>query len=70
MGAGKIAPVENMDVSSLTFGENTISNGLITITFGKGGEITSLFDVKNAKELVRDGQYFNKLTVYEDPFMY
>lgn len=70
MGAGKIVPVENMDVSSLTFGENTISNGLITITFGKGGEITSLFDVKNAKELVRDGQYFNKLTVYEDPFMY
>ena len=70
MGAGKIAPVENIDVSSLTFGENTISNGLITITFGKGGEITSLFDVKNAKELVRDGQYFNKLTVYEDPFMY
>ena len=70
MGAGKITPVENMDVSSLTFGENTISNGLITITFGKGGEITSLFDVKNAKELVRDGQYFNKLTVYEDPFMY
>ena len=70
MGAGKIAPVENMDVSSLTFGENTISNGLITITFGKGGEITSLFDVKNAKELVREGQYFNKLTVYEDPFMY
>lgn len=70
MGAGKIAPVENIDISSLTFGENTISNGLITITFGKGGEITSLFDVKNAKELVRDGQYFNKLTVYEDPFMY
>ena len=70
MGTGKIAPVENMDVSSLTFGENTISNGLITITFGKGGEITSLFDVKNAKELVREGQYFNKLTVYEDPFMY
>ena len=70
MGASKIAPVENMDVSSLTFGENTISNGLITITFGKGGEITSLFDVKNAKELVREGQYFNKLTVYEDPFMY
>ena len=70
MGAGKIAPVENMDISSLTFGENTISNGLITITFGKGGEITSLFDVKNAKELVREGQYFNKLTVYEDPFMY
>ena len=70
MGAGKITPVENMDVSSLTFGENTISNGLITITFGKGGEITSLFDVKNAKELVREGQYFNKLTVYEDPFMY
>ena len=70
MGAGKIAPVENIDVSSLTFGENTISNGLITITFGKGGEITSLFDVKNAKELVREGQYFNKLTVYEDPFMY
>ena len=70
MGAGKIAPVEHIDVSSLTFGENTISNGLITITFGKGGEITSLFDVKNAKELVREGQYFNKLTVYEDPFMY
>ena len=70
MGAGQIAPVETMDVSSLTFGENTISNGLITITFGKGGEITSLFDVKNAKELVREGQYFNKLTVYEDPFMY
>ena len=70
MGAGKIAPVENMDISSLTFGENTISNGLITIAFGKGGEITSLFDVKNAKELVREGQYFNKLTVYEDPFMY
>ena len=70
MGTGKIVPVENMDVSSLTFGENTISNGLITITFGKGGEITSLFDVKNAKELVREGQYFNKLTVYEDPFMY
>ena len=70
MGAGKIAPVENMDISSLTFGENTISNGLITITFGKGGEITSLFDVKNAKELVREGQHFNKLTVYEDPFMY
>ena len=70
MGAGKVVPVENADVSSLTFGENSISNGLITVTFGKNGEIISLVDVKNNKELVAEGQYLNKLTVYEDPFMY
>ena len=62
MSTGTPVPVENADISSLTFGENSISNGLITITFGKGGEITSLMDVANGKELVAEGQYLNKLT--------
>ena len=70
MGAGKATPVENADISPLTFGADSISNGLITVTFGKGGEIISLKDERCGKELVKEGQYLNKLTVYEDPFMY
>ena len=45
-----------------------IQNDVIKVTFNKDGSIGSLFDKKNNKELVKD--YFNKLTVYSDPFMY
>ena len=52
----------------LRFDDTTIENEVVKVTFNQDGSISSLFDKQNNKELVKD--YFNKLTVYSDPFMY
>lgn len=58
----------NVDNSVLSYDDNSIQNDKIKVVFGENGIITSLFDKENNKELV--GKYFNKFTVYSDPFMY
>jgi alpha-mannosidase len=52
----------------LTHGQNSIENGNIKVEFGEKGQIISMFDKINNKELVKE--YFNKFTVYSDPFMF
>lgn len=64
---GKLTPA-NIDVSQLAYTDNTIENANLRVTFGANGEITSLFDKNENKELVKE--YFNKLVVYSDPFRY
>ncbi|MDE5991053.1 MAG: hypothetical protein K2H36_05675 [Clostridia bacterium] len=64
---GKLTPAD-IDVTELSYTENTIENANLRVTFGANGEITSLFDKKENKELVKE--YFNKLVVYSDPFRY
>ncbi|MDE6757785.1 MAG: hypothetical protein K2J89_00740 [Clostridia bacterium] len=64
---GKLTPAD-IDVTKLSYTENTIENANLRVTFGANGEITSLFDKKENKELVKE--YFNKLVVYSDPFRY
>lgn len=46
---------------------DTLSNGLLTLTFGSGGEIVSCKD-QNDREL--SGGFLNRLTLYQDRFMY
>lgn len=53
--------------SDLSVGENTISNGILTLTFGKGGEIVSCKH-KNDREL--SGGFLNRLMLYQDRFVY
>ncbi|MDE6614691.1 MAG: alpha-mannosidase, partial [Clostridia bacterium] len=64
---GKLEPA-NIDVTELVYTDNTIENANLKVTFGANGEITSLIDKNENKELVKE--YFNKLTVYSDPFRY
>ena len=59
----------NEDVSSLSFDDNSIQNSCVKVTFdNKTGVITSIVDKAASKELVKD--YFNKFTIYSDPFMF
>ena len=64
---GKLA-IADVDISQLAYTDNTIENANLRVTFGDNGVITSLFDKNENKELVKE--YFNKLTVYSDPFRY
>ena len=64
---GKLTPA-NIDVTQLSYTDTAIENANLRVTFGANGEITSLFDKNENKELVKE--YFNKLTVYSDPFRY
>lgn len=61
------APAET-DASSLSFDDYTMQNSKVRVVFGNNGEITSLYDKEGDKEIV--GKYFNKFTIYSDPFMY
>ncbi|MBD5086614.1 MAG: alpha-mannosidase [Clostridiales bacterium] len=64
---GKLTPAD-IDVSELSYTDATIENANLKVTFGENGEITSLIDKNENKELVKE--YFNKLVVYSDPFRY
>ena len=57
-----------IDSSEFVYTDNTIENKNLKVTFGANGEITSLIDKTCDKELVKE--YFNKLTVYTDPFKF
>ncbi|HOG01829.1 MAG TPA: glycoside hydrolase family 38 C-terminal domain-containing protein [Clostridia bacterium] len=46
---------------------DTLSNGLLTLTFGSGGEIISCKD-EHGREL--SGGFLNRLTLYQDRFVY
>jgi alpha-mannosidase len=52
----------------LACSENTISNGLLNLTFGGGGEIVSCVDRRIGREL--SGAYLNRLMLYQDRFVY
>ena len=57
------------DCDCLTYNDDTIENDKIKVTFNnKTGVITSILDKAANKELVKD--YFNKFTIYSDPFMF
>ncbi len=64
---GKLIPAD-LQTEELVYGDDTIENTNLRVVFGANGEITSLFDKTQNKELVKD--YFNKLVVYSDPFRY
>lgn len=57
-----------VNASELSFDDYTIQNSKIRVVFASNGEITSLYDKEGDKELV--GKYFNKFTIYSDPFMF
>ncbi len=63
---GKLTPAV-IDESQFKYNENTIENAKLKVTFGANGEIISLVDKVENKELVKE--YFNKLVVYSDPFI-
>lgn len=54
--------------AELAYDDATIENSAIVVSFGENGEILSMYDKVNDKELV--GEYFNRLVLYSDPFMY
>ena len=63
---------EDADVEAakaeLAYDEFTIENSQVSVCFGNGGEIVSMFLKHDEIELVKE--YFNKFIVYSDPFMY
>lgn len=64
---GKLLPAD-IDTQEFAYSNNIIENAKLRVTFGNNGEIISLIDKEENKELVKE--YFNKLTVYSDPFRY
>lgn len=54
--------------AELAYDESTIENSKVSVTFGANGEIVSFFVKDDERELVKD--YFNRLVIYSDPFMY
>lgn len=55
------------DAPSLSYTENTMTNGILTLTFSKSGEIISCKH-KNGREL--SGGFLNRLMLYQDRFVY
>ena len=51
--------------NSIKVSENTIENKFFKLTFEKG-KITSIFDKRNNREIVKQGYYANELQVFED----
>lgn len=64
---GKLMPAD-IDTQEFAYSNNIIENAKLRVTFGNNGEIISLIDKQENKELVKE--YFNKLVVYSDPFRY
>lgn len=64
---GKLTPAD-IDTQEFAYSNNIIENAKLRVTFGNNGEIISLIDKQENKELVKE--YFNKLVVYSDPFRY
>ena len=64
---GKLKPA-HIDTQEFAYSNNIIENAKLRVTFGNNGEIISLIDKQENKELVKE--YFNKLVVYSDPFRY
>ncbi|MDE7337100.1 MAG: hypothetical protein K2N32_03190, partial [Clostridia bacterium] len=64
---GKLIPAD-LQTDELVYQTDMIENANLRVVFGENGEIKSLFDKTQNKELVKD--YFNKLVVYSDPFRY
>ena len=51
--------------NSIKASENTIENKFFKLTFEKG-KITSIFDKRNNREIVKQGHYANEIQVFED----
>ncbi len=68
MSSGKLLPAPA--ATSLEFDDDSIGNGLVKLRFDKKGAITSCYMIKDGKELVKDGGCFNRLNIYDDPFMF
>ena len=64
---GKLLPAD-IDTQEFAYSNNIIENAKLRVTFGNNGEIISLIDKEENKELVKE--YFNKLTIYSDPFRF
>lgn len=58
------ADIKNVNLS---FTDKTIENSKLKVEFNSDGEIVSLLDKVNNKELVKE--YFNRLSVYTDSYM-
>lgn len=57
--------------NQIKVGERRLSNEYFDIKFNENGEITSLLDKVNKKEIVAKGEAINKFVVYEDmPYQY
>ncbi|MDB5541755.1 MAG: alpha-mannosidase, partial [Devosia sp.] len=68
LGWSSVALVAAAEVpkSGLSASTSHLENALLRVTFGKNGEITSVFDKAHGRELVAAGQTANRLVAYED----
>ena len=62
--AAQLTPLET---SELTFSDDSLGNGLLTVRFGASGEIVSCVDSAGA-EHAADG--LNRLTIHKDPYVW
>ncbi len=57
--------------SSVKVGKFSIENGCYALQFDKSGAITSLFDKRAQRELVKEGKVLNQMIAYQDtPYQY
>jgi alpha-mannosidase len=67
--AANIVNVENNDVKAYRIEaskETILENALVKVSFDENGEITSIYDKKAEREVVKEGQKANAFTMYED----
>ena len=59
------------DSLSVMADKNTLENGFYKVSFDENGNIISIIDKRNAKEIVCKNRYFNAVEVYENiPYCY
>ncbi len=61
----KVIP-QLVETNSATVTADTIDNKYFTVKFAPNGFISSIYDKQEDRELLRNGEYGNRLVVYED----
>ncbi len=54
------------DKNTIKFGTNSMENKFYRLTFDKKGTLTSVFDKKNRRQVIKKGERGNRLVAYED----
>jgi len=60
--SGKMEKAE----TTLKVKNNLLENSLLRVEFGKGGQISSIYDKEKGREAVKDGGFFNLFKVYDE----
>jgi alpha-mannosidase len=62
-----VSPSPSQPFADLSFTDGSMSNGVLTVRFGAGGEIVSCVDASGVEHAAGG---FNRLAVYKDPYQF